>query len=1095
MLKNLLIRTFMLTVCLMALLVPQAWAQGHATPPRTVSGVVKDASGDPLTGVAVVVKGTNNYVLTDGYGQYTIANVGSGDTLAFSYIGYDNAEIAVGNRTAIDVEMKESASTRVDDVVVIGYGTTRKRDLIGAVEQIKGKELLDRPNPNVVRSLQGQVPGLTLQFTDGKPSHGATLRIRGITNSIGSGGSSLVLVDGVEGDITTINPDDIESISVLKDASSAAVYGARGAFGVILVTTKRAQADRFTVRYDGSVSILSRTVKPELVNNGLQWTEQFLESYRSSYGYDPTSINNLFPFNNAWYEELKVRDADPSLDRWRVNESGRYEYFGNTDWDKAIYKNSTVAHQHSLNFSGGNERIQFTVSGRYFSQDGIYNTDYDWYKQWNGRAKISAKIRDWWSVESNTSFVNRTYHQPMSYSGKMLIQRQWEHQGYPMQLITNPDGSWTDAAVCVGVAGLATDRSYQHNKKFDMTQNIAMTFDLVKEVLQLKGDFTYYFNQSERDRKEAIYDFKNGPELPSSRAAFDSLEQKYFNNNYLSGNVYLTWTPRLGDAHNLKVMAGWNIEDRKYNTTYAYRRGLLTDKPNFSLMDGDYYMLGDDGSYEWGFVGVFARVNYSYKDRYLFEVSGRYDGSSKFPKNSRWAIFPSGSFGWRISEEPFMENAREWLDNLKLRASVGMLGNGSVASYAYMQSMAISKGTSFLINGSTPTYTQAPSPIPDGLTWEKVITYDVGLDMDFLGNRLNFVGDVYRRDTKDMFTVGMTLPAVFGNNSPKGNYADLKTFGWEVSVAWRDAVRVGKHTLNYGIKAMVWDSRSWVTRYNNATKKLSDYYEGMEIGEIWGYRYAGLYSSAEDVAGWVDMNSYFTFNRQGNKPRPGDMKFYDLNDDGAVNNGANTFDDPGDREIIGNTSPRFCYGLNLNVGYAGFDLSLFFQGVGKRDWYPSNEAAFFWGKYNRPYSFMLQAHTGDNIYTDENQNLDAYWPRMTGYLTSKGSNNEAAAKTTMGQSNDHFLQNIAYCRLKNITLSYTFPKEMMQKIHLSGLRIYVTGENLFTWSPLRKITKNFDPEFGAGDSDFTNSTTAGDYADGYNYPMLKSVTFGINLTF
>lgn len=1093
MLRKLLIRTFLPTICSLCSVVSVAQAQNAAS--VSVGGVVTDSAGEPLTGVAVVVKGTNNYALTDLQGRYALSGIGENDLLSFSYIGYDNYETAVGKRTRIDVQMIPSASTRVDDVVVIGYGTTRKRDLIGAVEQIKGQELLDRPNPNVVRSLQGQVPGLTLQMVDGKPSHSATLRIRGIENSIGSGGSSLVLVDGVEGDITTVNPDDIESISVLKDASSAAVYGARGAFGVILVTTKRAAADRFTVRYDGSVSILSRTVKPQLVNNGLQWTDQFLESYRNCYGYDPTSINNLFAFNNAWYEELKVRDADPSLDRWRVNEQGRYEYFGNTDWDKVIYRNTTTAHQHSLSIQGGNERVQFAISGRYFSQDGIYNAVNDWYNQWNGRAKISARIRDWWTVESNTSFVNRTYHQPMSYSGKMLIQRQWEHQGYPMQLVTNPDGSWTDAAVCVGVAGMQTDRSYQHNKKFDMTQNIAMTFDLVKDVLQLKGDFSYTFNQSERDRKEAIYDFMNGPDLPSSRAAYDSLEQKYFNNNYMSGNVYLTWSPRLGDNHRLKVMGGWNIEDRKYYTTYVYRRGFLTDKANFSLMDGDYYMAGDDGSYEWGFVGVFARVNYNYKDRYLFEVSARYDGSSKFPQNSRWALFPSGSFGWRISEEPFMKGAQEWLDNLKLRASIGMLGNGSVSAYSYLQAMTISKGTSFLINGSTPTYTQAPDPIPDGLTWEKVVTYDLGLDIDLLGNRLNFVGDVYRRDTRDMFTVGMTLPAVFGNKSPKGNYADLKTVGWEVSVAWRDNIRMGKHDFSYGIKAMLWDSRSWVTRYNNATKQLTDYYEGMEIGEIWGYRYAGLYTSDQDISDWANMTDFFTYNRSGNKVSAGDMKFYDLNGDGAVNNGANTFDDPGDREIIGNTSPRFCYGLNLNVGYAGFDLSLFFQGVGKRDWYPSNESAFFWGKYNRPYSFMLQAHTGDNIYTDENGNFDAYWPRMTGYMTSKASKSSDDAKTTMGQANDHFLQSVAYCRLKTVTLSYTFPKEMMRKIHLSGLRIYVTGENLFTWSPLYRVTRNFDPEFSAGDADFTNSSEAGDYADGYNYPMLKSVTFGVNITF
>ncbi len=405
MLKNYLFRISLLTLCLAATLVG-AWAQGTGSA-RRVEGVVSDSSGEPLTGVAVVVEGTNNYALTGTRGEYAIEGVRDDDTLKFSYIGFDDERIAVAGRTRIDAAMRESASTRVDDVVVIGYGTTRKRDLIGAVEQIKGKELLDRPNPNVVRSLQGQVPGLTLQFTDGKPSHGATLRIRGIASSIGSGGSSLVLIDGVEGDITTINPDDIESISVLKDASSAAVYGARGAFGVILVTTKRAAGERFTVRYDGSVSILSRTVKPDMVNDGLQWTDQFLESYRNCYGYDPTSINNLFAFNNAWYEELKRRDADRSLDRWRVNEAGRYEYFGNTDWDAAIYKKSTAAHQHSLNISGGSERIKFSISGRYFSQDGIYNAVNDWYNQYNGRVKVWGKIRDWWTVESNTSFVDR----------------------------------------------------------------------------------------------------------------------------------------------------------------------------------------------------------------------------------------------------------------------------------------------------------------------------------------------------------------------------------------------------------------------------------------------------------------------------------------------------------------------------------------------------------------------------------------------------------------------------------------------------------------------------------------------------------------
>ena len=438
-----------------------------------------------------------------------------------------------------------------------------------------------------------------------------------------------------------------------------------------------------------------------------------------------------------------------------------------------------------------------------------------------------------------------------------------------------------------------------------------------------------------------------------------------------------------------------------------------------------------------------------------------------------------------------MEGARSWLDNLKVRASAGTLGNGSVSPYAYMQTMTISQ-SSILINGGKVAQTLAPNPIPDGLTWERATTYDVGLDVDLLGNRLSFVGDYYRRYTTDMYTVGKTLPAVFGKPSPKGNYADMKTEGWELSLGWRDSFQLGGREFSYGVKALVWDSRSFITKYNNATKMLTDYYEGMEIGEIWGFHVAGLFESNEEASTWPDQSSFFRINRNGNQFQAGDIKFADLDGSGAIDYGKNTADDPGDMRVIGNSTPRYSYGLNLNASYCGVGISLFFQGVGKRDWYPSINTGYFWGKYNRPYSFMLEAHTGDNIWTEENRNTNALWPRMTGYLTTDAQGVLSKA------ANDRFLVDASYCRLKNITIDYTFPKRILKKIGLQGLRVYVTGENLFTWSPITKWTDNFDPEvIQAGDTDFNsaNSYANGDQADGYSYPMLKSVTVGVNITF
>lgn len=1051
-----------------------------------VTGVVKDANNEPLLGATVTVKGTQLGVATGLDGEFTLNVPDKNAQLIVSYIGFTEQVIDLKGRGKLEIVLQEDTKL-IDEVVVVGYGVAKKRDLVGSVEQIGGKDLAVKGNMNISRSLQGMVPGLNITMSDGKPTRNAGISLRG-ASSIGAGGSALILVDGVDahGDLTTINPDDIESISVLKDASSSAIYGARGTFGVILITTKKASKGKPKVSYSGSISSHSRIFEPKLVNNGLEWTNAFLDSYAGAKGNSipPAGINNVFPFSQDWYEELQRRDADPTLERVALGADGRYQYYGNTDWMDVVYKNSTWSTEHNVSVSGGNDRANYYVSGRFFNQDGIYKDTDEYYKQFNVRAKGEIKINDKITVANNMDMIRRNVHQPMVMYDKQNLWRQIEHQGYPMTMPKNLDGTWTEAGVYTGWAGFVEGTSFQENKKFDLKNTTTLTYTPTDE-LTLKGDLSYYYNHSERLRAEDQYKYHNGPDITGIRNTFSSVEHYTYNNEYLAANATANYIPKFTNKdHTLNLLAGWNIEQKKTTNTRAYRRGLIySTKPSLELADGDIIEVGQSGA-DWAYVGLLFRANYNYKGKYLAEVSGRYDASSKFPKDSQWGLFPSGSLGWRISEENFMSGTKSWLDNLKLRASVGSLGNGTISPYQYLKLMAL-KRTSAIIDGNLQTQVGPPNNLPDKLTWETVTTYDIGLDADFFNNRLSLVFDYYRKNITDMFTIGPSLPGVFGAAIPKGNYADLKTRGWELSVQWRNQFDLGGKPLKYSVKAMVWDDRSWVTKYNNPTRKLSDHYEGKRIGEIWGYEVAGLFRSQQEIDDHADQSLLRVSDT--NILLPGDLKFVDRDDSGRIDNGQNTVDNPGDLKKIGNTEARYNFGLNFNTSWNGIGLSMFFQGVGKRDWYPHRESAFFWGKYNRPYSFHLKDHTGNKVYTDENQNFDAYWPRMRGYLAQ-------SAGRAMGKENDRYLQNAAYIRLKNIQVDYTFPKSICQTLHVENLRVYATGDNLWTWSPMFKHTRNFDPEnITPGDSDFRSS--AGKDGDGYGYPMLRTFTFGLNVTF
>ena len=595
---------------------------------------------------------------------------------------------------------------------------------------------------------------------------------------------------------------------------------------------------------------------------------------------------------------------------------------------------------------------------------------------------------------------------------------------------------------------------------------------------------TYKGARWTRDRMENLYTYYTGVNVSGQDNSYSSLENWNYISNYISTNIVGTLTPKLGRDHDLNVVAGWNLEDYDYRAQKTYRQGnLYPSKPSFTLMDGEYYST-TSGGYTWGLVGFFGRINYAYAGRYLVELSARYDGSSKFPANSQWGFFPSASVGWRLSEEPWLKpHVEGWLDNFKIRLSAGSMGNGNIDPYKYIDYMTL-KSSTVVIGNALGTYTVAPGAIPLSLTWETSTTYDVGADLDLFKNRLTMGFDWYRRYTTDMYTVGVSLPAVYGTAAPKGNNASLKTNGWELSVGWRDSFRLAGKEFRYGVKAMVWDSRTWVTKYINPTGNLDDYYEGMELGEIWGYRVEGLFRDQDDI----DSHATQSFLQSSDKvTRPGQVKFADLNEDGKIDQGAKTLSDHGDLTVIGNTSARYHYGINVNLNWNGIGISTFWQGVAKKNWYPRYDSGYFWGQYNRPFGYMLKAHTGSNVYSEELDNWDtAYWPRYSAYQT-----NESSVNRVLTTPNDRYMQDVSYIRLKNLTVDYTFPAHICRKMRIKGLKVYVSGENLWTSSPMFKYCDNYDPEvINAGDSDFR--TTEG---DGYSYPMLRTVTLGLNLTF
>lgn len=1042
---------------------------------KKITGNVTNTAGEPIIGATVLEKGnTTNGTITDIDGNFTI-NLPANATLSISYIGYITQEIQVGYQTSFKVVLKDDTKT-LDEIIVVGYGSQKKANLTGAVSSVKMDEALgDRPLLNAADALQGAVPGLFVSNGGNAPGTSKSFQIRGayslgVKNSDGTYGNTikpLVLIDNVEGDIDMINPEDIESINVLKDAASAAIYGARAAGGVILVTTKRPKgASRFELNYNNNFAFGKAVNLPKQAP-----LMDYLQAYLDC-GYSDAYWSLGSPSVSKWMEYLTAYQKDPSSfntvgDGIYVDESGVPYYLN----EKDLYKNfmeTSFQMTHNISVSGGTDKLRYRISGGYNSNDGVLISDRDKFERMNVNSFISADVTKWFTQEITMSYAHSLQTSPGGMGGV-----------YNTRLVSYyPEGELPASVNTLADEDLPlfTPRNqilYSNpvNNKNDNPRIFLKS--ILKPLKGLEAVFEYTFDKNIYDYHwyTGQYDYTT-IQGGSSKSFVDDYLRKYKQHtNYNSINVYATYNKDFGN-HHFKVMAGFNQESSYQETldTYSYNQAVL-DVP--AMSSGTGTIKATDSYSEYAIRGGFFRVNYNYLDKYLLEVNGRYDGSSKFPKSSRFGFFPSVSAGWQIAQERFMNSTRHWLDGLKLRASYGVIGNQNINPYTFTPSMSVNnKATSWIIDDTYVTsISSLPALVSQNFTWEKVGTINVGLDVNLFNNRLSGVFEWYQRNTNGMLAPGVQLPAVVGASAPYQNTADMRTRGWELSLNWRD--QIGK--VGYRIGFNLSDYKSEIIKYddNAATKLLSPYYPGQTLGEIWGYVVDGYYTVDDfvDTSSWQLKEGVTSIN--GYNVRPGDVKFKNLRDDdtstNVITSGDNTFDNPGDRKVIGNTTPRYQYGINLGMNYAGFDLNVILQGTGKRDYWISNVLTFpmngdnFVPLFEGLSDYWMPKDPDNGDWSAVNPN--AKYPRIYGNRGNSGSN--------LRQS-DKYLSDASYLRIKNITLSYKLPKKWVNQIFLNQMKAFVSIENVATFTSL---PSGIDPE-----------------RIEWNYPAFRTVSFGVNIT-
>ena len=1061
-----------LAVCMALLLnAPSLGAQNSTI---KVKGVVNDSMG-PVIGASIVEKGnTGNGTITDIDGNFSL-NVSSNSTLIVSFVGYKAQEIPVAGKTFFTIDLKED-NEMLEEVVVVGFATQKKVNLTGSVGTATAKDIEARPVANAVQALQGVIPGLNISNSGNGGELNATksIDVRG-TGTVGkdasgnafSSGSPLILIDGMEGDLNSINPQDIESISVLKDAAASSIYGSRAPFGVVLVTTKSGKSGRAQINYNMNMRYSTPIKMPDMANS-YEFVNLFDDAeYNGSGKHLYTDEYRQFVY------DFMTGKSDDYI--WGNGSGGKWNYdysANNVNWLKEYYRNTAPSQEHNVSVSGGSDKMTYYLSANYMTQEGFMRYGTEDYDRYTITAKISAQLTKALKVDYSNRWVRTDYERPTYMNDDFynhILRR-----ARPVRAVYDPNGYLMSD---INYIGVMRDGGRHNEQKDAMAQQLKITVTPLKNwniigEMNIKTD-----NNWNHWEQFVVYShYKDNPEntyTALTSANKDQVSEYSLKTTYLNPTVYSNYNFSLKEKHNFTVLGGFQAEIMKYRDMEGARTGLVTtDLPVLNLTtDADSYTL--KGLYKnWKNAGFFGRINYDYNGKYLVEGNLRYDGSSRFRRGNRWILTPSFSLGWNVARENFWEKLADVVEVFKLRVSYGELANQNTTSwYPTYQTLGVTtNGGKWLQNGALTSVASVPGLISTSLSWEKIKNTNIGFDFGALNNRLTGSFDYFWRKTKNMVGPGVELPAILGATVPSTNNTDLTTFGWELSIGWRD--KVGE--LGYGVKLNISDNQTRIDKYPNPTNSLSKYMAGELTGDIYGYTTIGIAKTQEEMDAHIASLPKGGQTAIGSKWEAGDIMYADINGDGKIDNGSNTLDDMGDLKKIGNNTPRFRTGITLDAQWKGFDFSMFWQGVLKRDFDPGENSMVFWGTtgsgqwWSTSFKDHMDYFRAEDTASPLGANVNAYYPRPL--FNNKNHKTQTA-----------YLQNAAYMRLKNLQLGYTLPKSLINKIGLQNVRVYVSGENLLT---ITGLSDTMDPE------------TAGIGKQGGTvYPLSRVYSFGLSVNF
>jgi TonB-linked SusC/RagA family outer membrane protein len=1056
----------------------------------------------------VKIQGTGSGTVTDHQGKYSITVPDRNAVLAYSFIGYVTQEITVGTKVLINVQLIEEAVS-LDEVVVVGFGTQKKVNLTGAIGIATAKELRDRPVIVAAQALQGLVPGLNISQNNGSLDSKPNLKIRGRgTIGAGSSGEPLILIDGIEGDINVLNPSDIESVSVLKDAAASSIYGAKAPFGVILITTRSGAPGRTTVSYNNNMRWNSPILLPEFPDSytfaayfndacvnvpgwGTHFNDNWMEGIKDFQEGKTTVAATVYANNRSMYDD----GFDPRA-VYKSTSGVEYTNVGgldNRDYYKELIRPNAFSQEHNISVSGGKEKITYYTSFGMLDQNGLMVFNQDSYKRFTAMGKMSYAVSQWITLAYNNRFSRDIYNRPSQMTNNLF--KTIGRQCWPLLPMYDGNGNLFEwRAVELRDGGndkTITDNSYQQLQlTFEPIRDWKTFVDLsysIKNLTRHWDSFPLYH-----------YDVDNNPYVYAN-ASGGNVHEEARKDDLFGLNIYTEYTFALREKHHFKAMVGFQEQQMDQLAFGLQRNGVIfPELPEVDLTNGlDHTGTAVTPSVNgsrntWTNIGGFGRFNYDYDNKYLFEANLRYDASSRFRTDHRSVYSPSFSAGWNIAREAFFEPLAHLVDMLKLRASYGQLANMNTSGwYPTYSNIGLYASSGAWLQGDKRTNTATPPGTVENpyLTWEKIKSTNIGLDFSLLNSRLTGGFDYYVRKTTDMLGPAPQLPAVLGVSPKRANDTALKDYGFEFQISWSDRLSNG---LRYGMRLLLSDYQTEVLEYpSNKTGNILTYYPGKKVGDLWGYTTVGIAKTQEEMdahlAAVGGQNDIFT------SWGAGDIMYADIDGKAGISPGGRTLTDHGDLSIIGNSTPRYQFGIDLNAEWKGIDFRAFFQGIGKRDFWQGNY--FFWGATSG--GGDESGASGDNItdggmwnstglkthmdyFRDEDTwsvkkgintvNPNSYYPKPY-FAGDNGKNRKIQTR---------YLQDASYIRLKNIQLGYTLPPELTHKIGVDRIRLFFSGENLWTATNMIEV---FDPE--SIDGGWNGSV----------YPLSRVLSLGLNINF